>query len=271
MLIDFHVHAFADEIAERAVAALIKNSGFPCMTNGTIGETLSSLLKWGADYGVLLPIATKPSQQFKINNWAAEQKRLKTDDAAGIIPFGSVHPDAPDISEELERIKSLGLKGIKLHPDYQNVFIFDEKMQIIYRRCSELGLPLILHMGHDPVSPLVRHAMPCHLAEIARVYPGLKIIGAHLGGMYAWEEVRRYLCGIDNVWLDTAFLSGYISAELMTDIIRKHGAERILFASDCPWHTPEQERVFIETLPLTENEKDRIYWKNAKELLSVDS
>jgi len=267
--VDFHVHAFADEIAEKAITVLNGNSGFSPYTNGTISETRRLLLKWGADYGVMLPIATKPTQQLKINNWASEQKHAKTAESAGIIPFGSVHPDADDIPEELARIKSLGLKGIKLHPDYQNAFLFDEKMRVIYKNCAELGLILVLHMGHDPVSPYVRHAMPCHLAEIADAYPALKIVGAHLGGMFAWEEVARYLCGKKNVWLDTAFLAGYINPELFTAIIRKHTAERILFASDCPWHTPEQERGFIETLPLSESERERIYCGNAEELLGV--
>jgi len=264
MLIDFHVHAFADEIAQKAVAVLEGNSGFPCYTDGTVADARRLLAENGVDRGVMLPIATKPTQQRKINDWAAGF----VGDSV-IVPFGTVHPDSPDAEEELHRVKSLGLKGIKLHPDYQNVFLFDEKMRVIYRACAELGLFLVIHMGHDPVSPYVRHAMPCHLAEVNDAYPDLKVVGAHLGGMYAWEEVAHYLCGRNNIWLDTSFLAGYITPELMTHIIKKHAAERVLFASDCPWHTPAEERGFIETLPLAEREKDLIYCKNAIELLEL--
>lgn len=269
MLIDFHVHAFADEIAQKAVVALNGNSGFTCHTDGTVDSARRLLAEEGVDYGVILPIATKPTQQRKINDWASGIGSGSSAESAGIIPFGTVHPDAPDVEEELHRIKSLGLKGIKLHPDYQNTFLFDDKMRVIYRSCAELGLITVFHMGHDPVSPYVRHAMPCHLAEVNDAFPDLKAVGAHLGGMYAWEEVARYLCGRRNIWLDTSFLAGYISPELMTHIIKKHTAERILFASDCPWHTPKQERGFIETLPLTEREKELIYQKNASDLLEL--
>ncbi|MDR0196667.1 MAG: amidohydrolase family protein [Oscillospiraceae bacterium] len=263
MLIDFHVHAFTDEIAEKAISTLISNAQIPCYTNGTVGDTRRLFNEWGVDYGVLLPIATKPAQQLRINNWAAEQA------AGGIIPFGTVHPDAPDVGEELRRIKSLGLKGIKLHPDYQGFFLFEEKMKPIYKACEELGLPIVIHMGHDPVSPLTRHAMPYHLVAINEEFPALKIIGAHLGGMFAWEEVLHYVCGRENIWLDTSYLAGEISAEMMTSVIKKHGAEKILFASDCPWHTPKQETEFIETLPLSPEEKEKIYWKNAAKLLKM--
>ena len=264
MLIDFHIHAFPDELAERAISALIGNAQIPCYTNGAIGDTRRLLAEQGTDLAVLLPIATKPAQQFKINTWAAEQ----TGDR--IVSFGSVHPNAPDVVDELHRIKSLGLKGVKLHPDYQDVFLFEGKMKPIYRLCEELELPVIIHMGYDPVSPLVRHAMPYHLAAVNEAFPDLKIIGAHLGGMFAWEEVLFYLCGRENIWLDTSYLTGEIDAKLMTAIIKKHGADKILFASDCPWHTPQMELEFIETLPLSEAEKERIYWKNAVELLKID-
>ena len=262
MLIDFHVHAFADEIAERALSTLKGIVDIPNYTNGTIADTRRLLAVQGIDYGVLLPIATKPSQQHRINTWAAEQAGDR------IIPFGTVHPDAPDVVDELHRIKSLGLKGVKIHPDYQGVFLFEEKMNPVYKYCEELGLPLIIHMGHDPVSSKSRHAMPYHLLAINDTYPRLKIIGAHLGGMYAWEEVLYYLCGKNNIWFDTSYLAGEgIDPELMTAIIRKHGADKILFGSDCPWHTPQMERELIETLPLSEAEKEQIYWKSAVELL----
>jgi predicted TIM-barrel fold metal-dependent hydrolase len=265
MLIDFHIHAFSDEIAERALKTLINNAHIPCYTNGTVSDTRRLLAEQGVDYGVLLPIATKLSQQSKLNTWAAEQA------GGSIIPFGTVHPDAPDVVDELHRIQSLGLKGVKLHPDYQGVFLFEEKMTSVYRVCEELELPIIIHMGHDPVSPKIRRAMPYHLIAINETFPKLKIIGAHLGGMYAWEEVLHYLCGRKNIWFDTSYLTGEIDTALMTAIIKKHGADKILFGSDCPWHTPQSEQELIELLPLSEADKELIYWKNAAELLRVES
>ncbi|MCL1822820.1 MAG: amidohydrolase [Oscillospiraceae bacterium] len=267
MFIDFHTHAFADEIAERAMARLYETASDdspekPC-TDGTAGGLREKLKACGINYGVMLPIATKPTQQKTINNWAASENK------GNLIAFGTVHPDAPDIAEELGRIKELGLKGIKLHPDYQETFLFENKMQVIYKRCEELNLPVILHMGYDPISVIIRHAMPSHLPEITVKYPKLKIIAAHLGGMYAFEEVLHYIASSKQIWLDTAYIAGNIKPELLTTIIKKHGADRVLFASDCPWHEPAAEKELIQTLNLTENEKDMIFYKNAAEILEI--
>ena len=120
MYIDFHTHAFVDAIADRAIAKLentMMTSGYPDptppVTRGTVGELLEKLDEWEVDRAVVLPIATKPSQEKTINDWAASAMSDK------LYFFGTVHPDAEDAFDELERIKALGLKGIKLHPDYQ--------------------------------------------------------------------------------------------------------------------------------------------------------
>ena len=90
-------------------------------------------------------IATKPTQQTVVNNWAAS-----IDDPT-IYGFGSVHPDAPDALDELQRIKDLGLYGVKLHPDYQGFLIDDPKMFPIYDAISSLGLPVTFHTAGTPL------------------------------------------------------------------------------------------------------------------------
>ena len=141
MYIDFHTHAFADRIAEKAISKLehtLIESGYgaavPAATRGTVGELLEKLPQWKVDQAVILPIATKPSQQIAINNWA---KDVQTANSGVLWCFGSVHPDAEDAFDELERIKSLGLHGVKLHPDYQGFFAED------FSRCTENARNLI--------------------------------------------------------------------------------------------------------------------------------
>lgn len=264
MYIDFHVHAFTDSLAERAMAKLTGVADFPPYTNGTEADTRAKLSEWGIDYGVLLPIATKPTQQTNINNWAAEINHGE------LICFGSVHPYAEDAAAEVERIKALGLKGVKIHPDYQGVYLFDKAWDRVFDKCGELDLPVTIHMGYDPVSPLQRHAMPYDLAEAARRFPKTKFIGAHMGGMYSWESVMQYLAGAENVWLDTAFTAGMIDEKQCCDIIKVHGIRRILFASDLPWHPSYMEKEMIEGLPLSAEEKEMIFWKNAAKLLDLN-
>ena len=263
MIIDTHIHAYTDSLAERVIAKLTATADCPCYTDGTIKGARELIEKCGIDYGVLLPIATKPTQQTTINNWAREVY------SGNIISFGTVHPFAEDALDELDRIKELGLKGIKLHNDYQGVFIFDEHCHRIYRRCEELGLPIVFHMGYDPVSPMVHRAMPYDLIELSERYPKAKFIGAHMGGNYAWEHVLRYAAGLPNVYFDTAFVAKDIDRKLFSEIVKKHGVEKVLFASDLPWSDPHDEIELVESLDIPDADKEKIFWKNAAELLEI--
>ncbi len=55
MYIDFHIHAYADEIADRAVQKLKDTASCEAYTNGRTDDTRQKLKEWGVDYGVLLP------------------------------------------------------------------------------------------------------------------------------------------------------------------------------------------------------------------------
>lgn len=260
--IDFHTHAFADEIAERAIAKLSATAGLPPQANGTVGDLVQKLDAWGIDRAVLLPIATKPSQQRKINDWAMSVNSDR------ILAFGSVHPDAQDALDELSRIHALGFKGIKLHPDYQGFFIDDAHLFPIYEKCAQLGLIIVFHAGFDALSPDVIHAVPEASARVAARFPSLTMVLAHLGGFRRWDEVEQHLVG-NNVYLDTAFIADEISDEQALRIIRRHGADKILLASDCPWHTPLQEVSMLRRLPLTDSELALIFHQNAERLLQL--
>lgn len=99
------------------MSKLTATSGMKPYTDGTVNGLLEIMNNSGVDKSVVLPIATKPSQQKIVNSWAKEIMSDK------IYAFGSVHPDAEDALEELDRIKESGLYGVKLHPDYQNFLL----------------------------------------------------------------------------------------------------------------------------------------------------
>lgn len=264
MIIDFHTHAFSDKIVEKAMGSLTQTSGIKPYTNGTIKGLLAHMDECGVDKSVVLPIATKPAQQKIINSWA---KEIMSD---RIYPFGSVHPDAEDACDELEQIKKSGLYGIKLHPDYQNFFADDEKAYPIYEKCQMLGLPVLFHAGYDPLSPDKVHGKPKAFAQVHNDFPNLTMILAHLGGMYRWEQVERYIAGTDGeVYLDISFTAGEIGRKILERIINKHGADRILMASDCPWDSPANEISMIKKLDISEDDKKKILYKNAARLLKI--
>ncbi|MBQ3567239.1 MAG: amidohydrolase [Oscillospiraceae bacterium] len=264
MIIDFHTHAFADKIVERAMNSLTETSGIKPYTDGSVNGLIKHMDECGVDISVILPIATKPSQQTIINSWAEE---IKSD---RICPFGSVHPDAEDAVTELENIKAMGLYGVKLHPDYQNFMADDEKAYPIYEKCSQLGLPIVFHAGYDPLSPDKVHGKPKAFAQIHSDFPKLTMILAHLGGMYRWEQVEKYIAGTDgNVYLDVSYTAGEIGQKILNRIVSLHGTDRILMASDCPWDSPVNEIKMINSLDITDEDKQKILYKNAMKILNI--
>lgn len=264
MIIDFHTHAFVDTIAEKALSKLSKVSGISPITNGTVNGLKENMKKENVDKSVILPVATKPSQQKSINNWASEICDNE------IISFGALHPFAEDILDEAVRIKNLGLYGIKFHCEYQMFYPDDKKMYPVYQKIAELGLPVIFHGGWDPLSTDIIYGTPERFANAVKDNPNLTFIIAHLGGMKMWDDVKKYLAGkYSNLYLDTSCLSRYISNDTLFDIINMHTPDKILFGSDSPWDRPSDDAELIKNLPLSDSDKEKIFSLNAKKLLNI--
>ncbi|MBQ8883404.1 MAG: amidohydrolase [Oscillospiraceae bacterium] len=264
MKIDFHTHSFNEKVAEKAISNLEVIADIKPFTRGLVSQTIERMDEWGINKAVLLPIATKPTQQTIINDWSKEQN------SGRIIAFGSVHPDADDAFSELERIKEMGLKGVKLHPDYQGFDIDEERLFPLYKKIAELGLVCVFHAGYDCYSPNHVHAKPEASARVHKAVPELKMVLAHLGGYQHWDDVYTHIAGLDGeIYLDTSMCAGYISDELFVKIIRKHGVDRILLASDCPWCSAGETVKLIERVGFSEEEKEMIYHKNAEKLLGI--
>ena len=263
MLIDFHTHAFPPKIAERAVQQLSHSAGgMEPQTDGTLESLKVQMDKDGVDLSVVLAIATNPRQMRKVNDYAIEMDRDER-----IAAFGSVHPDAPDALEELERIKAAGLRGVKLHPEYQGFYADEERMKPIYRRISELGLITVFHAGEDYGYPPPYHAQPEHMKNALRWFDA-PVVAAHWGGAGFGREVLDVLCG-ENIFFDLSFGYGAMPKPVAQMILDRHGADRLLFGSDMPWHRPAWELRLLDSLDLGAGEREKILWKNAKKLLGI--
>lgn len=263
MIIDFHTHAFPDKIAARALASLAeKAGGLPYYTDGTIADTDEKMKSWGVKRRVMLSIATNPKQQRNVNNFAIENN------CEHIIAFGSVHPDAPDALDELDRIKAAGLLGVKFHPEYQRFYIDDKKMFPIYDKCRALGLIMSFHAGKDIGFPASLMAPPQRSLNIVKQFPGAKIVLAHMGGARLVEDVLSCIAGTD-CCLDTSFAIHDLPLKDAEKIISKHGVEKILFGSDCPWERSCDSFDYIDALGISDDKKEMIYSKNAIALLKL--
>lgn len=186
-----------------------------------------------------------------------------------IISFGGIHPDNEDYKEKLRWIKEQGFKGIKLHPDYQDTYFNDIRYKRIIAYASELDLIVLTHAGFDPLCPNDIHCTPKMAAEVIDDVAPTKLVLAHMGGNALYDDAERYLVG-KNVYFDTAYVLDKMQQEQFLRMVRNHGCDKILFASDSPWAGQKEYVQLFQSLPLTQEEKEKIGYENAKILLNME-
>lgn len=263
-MIDFHVHTFVDAVAKKAIPQLIRNAGgVRPVYSGAVSDLKPALRRFGMEKAVVLNIATNPHQQKKVNDFAIS---LVGDDM--LVPFGSVHPDSPDALEELDRLKAAGIKGVKLHPDYQHFFVDEKRMFPIYEHIAALGLITVFHAGVDIGFPRPVHCEPQRLLSVLDCFGDAPVVAAHFGGWLLWDDVLRELCGT-KLYFDSAFSSGRMPPDYAREIISAHGADRVLLGSDMPWSSSADEANFIRSLGLSQADEAKILSNNAKKLLRI--
>lgn len=268
MFIDFHTHIFPDKIAAAAINELSQRCGNLPFTNGTLDGLLASMKSGGIDLSVILPVVTNPKQFDSINRFAQELNSVD-----GIISFGGIHPDCENIEQMLDFIKELGLKGIKIHPDYQKTFIDNPKYVEIISHCIRIGLYVVTHSGLDVGYPDPVHCTPDRILNLLSLLPPHnepRLILAHTGAFDMWDEVEEKLVG-QNVYFDLAYCLDKLNEEQLTRIIRAHGSDKILFATDSPWSGQKEFVEIFNSLPLSPQEKNNISHKNAMKILSLES
>lgn len=264
MLIDFHTHAFPPQIAQAAIEKLsFVSGGLTPYTDGTVEGLKTSMQNGNVDASVVLNIATNEHQQTAVNNFAASINDNKT-----IFSFGSVFPFSKEAFSELERINSLGLKGVKLHPDYQGFNVDDERLKPLYKKISELGLVTVFHAGFDYGFAPPYGATPEKMARAIEWF-STPVVAAHWGGINCNEDVIKYLCG-KNVYFDVSFGYSMMPKYYAQKIMELHTPDKMLFGTDTPWHTPNMEKNLLNTLGLSQEDMDKITHKNAKKLLGIE-
>lgn len=257
-ILDFHTHAYPLKIASKSVDYLNNYYNIHCQGNGTMDDLLESAKDGGVNYLLVHAVATKPSQVEDVNTWIANHL------SSHVFGFGSIHPGYDKIEKELDRIRSLGLLGLKLHPDFQRYYVDDPSMDIVYKNI-EGNMPVLIHTG-DIKSP---YSKPARLAHVLDKFPNLTVISAHLGGYSEWDDAEKYIIG-RNCYIDTSSSLWALPPERAVNIIRRHGVDKVLFGTDYPLTHHKEELKRFMALPLTEEEREKILFTNAKRLLKLD-
>lgn len=260
-IIDMHTHVFADAIAARAIPELAERSDLAPTFDGTLAGLLAEMDRAGIDIAVTQPVATKPSQVVKINDWAAATASDR------IIPFGAMHPDLEDPAAEIARMASLGMRGFKMHTEYQAFQPDEDRLTPIFEAAAAQGMIVLFHAGRDAGVP-TDHGRPHRFARMLERFPELTVVLAHMGGWMLWDEVREHLIGRP-VYLDTSFAYGHMTDDAFLELLELHGASRVLFGTDGPWADMAAEVAWMRRLPLAEADRSAILGGNAAALLGL--
>ena len=262
MIIDFHTHIFPDKIAGRTLDYLSDIFGASPFADGTHTGLCDSMKKAGVDVSVSLPAVTKVSQVESINRFASAFTE------GAVISFGGIHPECENYKEILKEIKNLGLKGIKLHPDYQDTYFNDIRYKRIISYATELGLIISVHAGQDPKCPDNIHCTPTMAEQVLNEVEPEKLVLAHMGGNELWSEVEERLVG-RNVYFDTGVILDRMPQEQFLRMVREHGADRIVFGTDSPWADQKKFVEILKEMPLEEEERNQIFAGTAVKLLGL--
>ncbi len=245
---DAHAHIFPEKISQKAVSSIGSFYDIPMtFKNATADELIESGNQIGVTHYLVCSTATVHHQVESINSFIIQECRLHPE----FIGFGTLHPDYDNIENEVKRIMDSGLKGIKIHPDFQRFYIDEDKAFKIYE-AIEGKLPILIHMG----DPRYDYSRPKRLENIMKAFPKLDVFAAHLGGYERWDEAVTCLFG-KNIHFDSSSSLEFMSAEYARDIIRGFGADNIFFGTDFPmWdHFSEVQRFMKLNLSDDENKK----------------
>jgi hypothetical protein len=262
VIIDFHTHIFPEALAAKTLPWIKSFTGIQYRVDGT-GEGLKrSMEACGVDACVTMPIVTNPKTMSKINDYAAQQAAQW-----GFYSFGSVHPDASDWRQELKRFHELGLRGVKLHNDYQGFWFDSKECRDIIEAAYQEGLAVLVHPGNDPVSAQIHRCTPQMLRDALPLLTQGTFIAAHMGGHMMLSEAMDTIIGSD-IYMDVSMISTYNSLDDCKRAILAHDPDKLLFGTDSPWDGQDEAIACIRSMNLGQELEDKLFYRNAQRLLT---
>ena len=263
-IIDVHSHIWPDKIAIRAADNIVNYYSLPRQGDGSISGIFAGAEGLDNVRFVISSATLRPDLAHARvgNDFLIEAANNDN----RFIPLASFHPEMgfDDAVSELERCKTLGAKGIKIHSDFQRFYIDAPNAIEIYKEAARLELPILFHVGDKNTD----FSTPKRVCNLLEKVPELTVIAAHMCGYSVWDEAEQYLIG-SPVYTDTSEALIGMDEKGLYRLIEKHGVEKVMFGSDYPlWNTAfafEQ----IEKIGLNEREKALIYAENAKKVFDL--
>ena len=257
-IIDFHTHIYPDAIAGKAAQSI---RDFYNIGDQELEGTVSLLLESGKEAGisrfVVLPVGLKPDQVPSINNFIFQQ----TQEQPELTGFGTIHSAMADVAGECQRILDMGLRGVKMHPDFQVFPIDDPKLYPAYETLQGRA-PVVLHMG----DPRYDYSHPRRLRHVLELFPNLEVVAAHFGGYSMYETAYQELKN-KNCYFDISSSMMFMEEGIAERYIQSYGAERFVYGTDFPLRDTRIEVERFLRLKLSPAEMEQIAYNTAVHIL----
>lgn len=264
---DIHAHVYPEKIAARAAAGVGQFYHIEIEGCGTYEDLEASAAPFGVRGFLLFNVATNDRQVPKVNDAVARAVALSRAHGFLTAGFAGMHQNYPDPVGELDRAVSLGLCGVKIHPDIQGADIDDPRFFPLYAAMEERGLPLCLHMGDNRAEYGFSRADK--LLRMLVHFPRLRVLAAHLGGYCAWDGALS-LADDPRIFFDTSSSLWALSPERASELIRRLGTHRVMFGTDYPVRYVGGELARFFALPgFTEEEQRAMLYDNAIRFLGL--
>jgi len=260
-IFDIHVHVYPDKIARKASQSIGDfYDGFEIHGNGTLENYLEHADRMGIARFAAHSVAMTPHNAERINEFIMEAYRKYPD---RVVPFAALHPDAENIGDVVDSLVEQGFRGVKIHPDIQKFELDGERARPMME-ALEGRLPLLIHCGD------YRYDFdgPRRILSLHERYPRLQMICAHFGGWMEWDKAVELLAGHKLV-VDCSSSLYQWTPEQAERAIRAFGTKNVLYGTDYPMWTPEEELERFMRIPLSEEERADILWNNAARLLQL--
>lgn len=284
MLIDFHIHVSRPEHELPWVMEFIESQydgdlwalAEKVLTPTGLRPFLQSC---GIDWAVALAEVNPATTGNTPNQYVADlcaQANAQPDPATGprgrLLPFASINPYMiNDLGAELEKwVKDFGFRGLKAYPVYQHHYMNDTRMYPLYAKAQELGVPLLVHTGSSVFKGArIKYGDPLHLDDVAIDFPNLTILMAHSGRPFWYQQAFWMARQHKNVFMEISGLPAKKLLEYFPDLERL--ADKVVYGSDWPGNPHLRRNVeAILALPLTDETKEKILWRNAATILNVE-
>lgn len=193
------------------------------------------------------------------------------------IGAGAVNPlkKPMDVAREVEYlVRDLGMKALRLEPymygdGMTGLSPNDKHYWSIYIKCSELGIPVCIQVGHTgPLLPS-ECGRPIYLDEVALSFPDLTIIGCHLGQPWH-EEMMTLTWKHPNLYIETSARAPKYWPEEFIRFISGWGQDKVIFATDYPLLSFKRCIDEVEGLGLPLKIKEKILRKNAMKAFGIE-